>query len=51
VVGLAVEEAVKRLRGRIGHIYFIKRRIGHIYPLRKLGVGVGGESEAKDQVA
>ncbi len=34
---------VKRLRGRIGHIYPIRRRIGHIYPLKK-GHGRQGET-------
>lgn len=24
-----------RIKGRIGHIYPLKRRIGHIYPLKK----------------
>ena len=26
-----------RLKGRVGHIYSIRRRIGHMYPLKKLG--------------
>ena len=40
---------VRRLRGRIGHIYPIRRRIGHIYPLRRLGAS-GRKSEGKDKV-
>ena len=31
---------IRRLKGRIGHIYPIRRRIGHIYPLRKLVTSV-----------
>jgi len=48
---LAEEAFLKRLRGRIGHVYFIKRRVGHIYPLRRLGASVGCKGEAEDQVA
>jgi len=38
-----------RLRGRLGHIYPLKRRIGHIYPLARLGRGC--ESEAENKIA
>jgi len=38
-----------RLRGRLGHIYPLKRRIGHIYPLARLRCGC--ESEAENKVA
>jgi len=50
---IAVEQdaAVKlgKLRGRLGHIYPLKRRIGHIYPLPRQGRGC--ESEAENKVA
>lgn len=39
-----------RLRGRIGHIYPIRRRIGHIYPLEKLGDISGYKGKAKNKV-
>jgi len=45
---LIEEKSSKRLHGRIGHIYVIRRRIGHIYPLRKQGVRIGCESEIED---
>jgi len=38
-----------RLRGRLGHVYPLKRRIGHIYPLARQGRG--RESEAESKVA
>jgi len=38
-----------RLRGRLGHIYPLKRRIGHIYPLARQGRGC--ESKAENKVA
>ncbi|MCS7113219.1 MAG: hypothetical protein RMJ00_06880 [Nitrososphaerota archaeon] len=36
----------ERFRGRIGHIYPIRRRIGHIYLLKRLSVYYG----CKDKV-
>lgn len=36
---------VERFRGRIGHIYPIRRRIGHIYPLEgRWSLGGKGET-------
>ncbi len=39
---------VRRLRGRIGHIYPIRRRIGHIYPLKRLGDTSGREDKIEN---
>ena len=41
---------IRKLKGRIGHIYPIRRRIGHIYPLSKLGDLYGGKGEVKGKV-
>ncbi|MDW8022076.1 MAG: hypothetical protein RMI78_05560 [Nitrososphaerota archaeon] len=37
---------VERFRGRIGHIYPIRRRIGHIYPLEGRW-SLGGKGETR----
>ena len=42
---------MRRFKGRVGHIYPLRRRVGHIYPLRKLGGFSGREGEAEDKVA
>lgn len=34
------------VKGRIGHIYAIRRRIGHIY---RIGGGLGSEGEVGDK--
>jgi len=39
-----------RFKGRIGHIYPIRRRIGHIYPLRRLGDVSGCKGKAKNKI-
>jgi len=41
---------IRRLKGRIGHIYPIRRRIGHIYSLRKLGDFSGRKGKVKDKI-
>ena len=42
---------MKRLKGRIGHIYPIRRRIGHIYPLKGTGGFRGGKGKVEDKIA
>lgn len=40
---------VKRVVGRIGHIYPLRRRVGHIYPLRKMLVERGCQDKVENK--
>lgn len=40
-----------RIKGRIGHIYPLRRRIGHIYPLKRLGDVSGCEDKAENKMS
>ena len=42
--------STSRFKGRIGHIYPLRRRIGHIYPLKRLGGTSGCKSKAENKV-